>query len=166
MTSGAQGSADRQELISAIGRALSTQNWFVACAESCTGGWLGKALTDAPGAGVWYKGSVVAYHNDVKTSLLGVSEASLIALGAVSRAVAEEMAEGASEVLGADVAVSVTGIAGPAGGSPEKPVGTVWIGVHSPSGTFAQHFFIPGDREAVRRKAVHQALQALLETVS
>ena len=134
-------------------------------AESCTGGWIGKVLTDVAGSSAWYLGGVVAYSNTLKQSLLGVHTSTLTAHGAVSEAAAREMAVGALETLGGHIAIAVTGIAGPDGGQPGKPVGTVWFGWAWRDGdeietrvaleTFA------GDREAVRRQTVHRALSEL-----
>lgn len=134
-------------------------------AESCTGGWIAKVLTDIPGSSGWYLGGVVAYSNTLKQSLLGVLPSTLAAHGAVSEAAAREMAVGALETLGGHVAVSVTGIAGPDGGQPGKPVGTVWFGWAWREGDeietrVAQELF-SGDREAVRRQTVARALSEL-----
>ena len=134
-------------------------------AESCTGGWIGKVLTDVAGSSGWYLGGVVAYSNGLKQALLGVHSSTLAAHGAVSEACAREMAIGALETLGGHIAIAVTGIAGPDGGQPGKPVGTVWFGWAWRTGdeietrvaleTFA------GDRDAVRRQAVQRALGEL-----
>jgi nicotinamide-nucleotide amidase len=134
-------------------------------AESCTGGWIGKVLTDVAGSSGWYLGGVVAYSNGLKQSLLGVHTSTLAEHGAVSEACAREMAIGALETLGGHIAIAVTGIAGPDGGQPGKPVGTVWFGWAWRTGdeietrvaleTFA------GDRDAVRRQTVQRALVEL-----
>lgn len=134
-------------------------------AESCTGGWIAKVLTDIPGSSAWYLGGVVAYSNTLKQALLGVLPSTLAAHGAVSEATAREMAIGALETLGGHVALSVTGIAGPDGGQPGKPVGTVWFGwAWREDGEIetrvAQEFF-SGDREAVRRQTVVRSLSEL-----
>jgi nicotinamide-nucleotide amidase len=113
--------AEVAERLLADGRRLVT-------AESCTGGWVAKACTDLPGSSRWYRGGVVVYADDLKVALLGVRPDAIAANGAVSEAVVREMAAGALQRLGGDVAVAVTGIAGPAGGSADKPVGTVWFG--------------------------------------
>ena len=132
-----------------------------ATAESCTGGMVGAALTDLPGSSTWFKGGVIAYANEVKQGLLGVPEAELEAYGAVSHATVRRMALGACAAIGTDLAVSLSGVAGPDGGSPEKPVGTVYIGLAARGmvQTFRHHF--PGDREAVRLAATLQAVKYL-----
>src|SRR5262245_21525123 len=111
-----------------VGAFLLESERRLVTAESCTGGWIGKVLTDIPGSSAWYLGGVVAYSNTLKHSLLGVLSSTLVAHGAVSEASAREMAIGALETLGGHIAVAVTGIAGPDGGQPGKPVGTVWFG--------------------------------------
>jgi nicotinamide-nucleotide amidase len=136
-------------------------------AESCTGGWVAKACTDRPGSSRWYRGGVVAYSNELKVALLGVRPRTLEEHGAVSEAVVREMAAGALQWLGGDVAVSVSGVAGPDGGTPDRPVGTVWLAwaERGDSGIVvraALHRF-DGDRDRVRREAVLAALQGLLE---
>ena len=136
----------------------------VASAESCTGGLLAKTITDLPGASAHYAGGVVAYANDVKVAQLGVDPASLEAHGAVSREVALEMASGACRRFAADVAMAVTGIAGPEGGTPGKPVGTVWLAVALSDGQArARKACFPGDREAVRDASVAVVLQMAAE---
>jgi nicotinamide-nucleotide amidase len=127
-------------------------------AESCTGGLVAGRLTTVPGSSDVFRGGIVAYDDDVKREQLGVPAELLAAHGAVSAEVAEAMAQGARERLGVDVAVSVTGIAGPGGGTPEKPVGLVFIHVSTPSGDQAQRIEIPGDREWVRARTTVIAL--------
>ena len=132
----------------------------VATAESCTGGLLAKIITDLPGASAHYAGGVVTYANDVKVKHLGVNPGSLEAHGAVSREVALEMAAGACRRFEADVAIAVTGIAGPDGGAPGKPVGTVWLAVALQDGTaHARVERFAGDRRAVRNASVAAALE-------
>ena len=132
-------------------------------AESCTGGWIAKCLTDIAGSSEWYRGGVVSYSNSLKTQLLGVDPHLINTHGAVSEATARAMARGALEHLGGDYAVAVTGIAGPGGGSPDKPVGTVWIvWADRVAGGHARVFQFGGDREAVRRATVLHALQGVL----
>ena len=134
----------------------------LATAESCTGGWIAKLLTDIAGSSAWFVGGAVTYGNALKESLLGVAPATLEWHGAVSRECALEMAAGALARLEATVAVAVTGIAGPTGGSAEKPVGTVWIAWHRRGGTgHAEVFHFAGDRDAVRRQAVAHALDGV-----
>jgi len=130
----------------------------LAVAESCTGGLLGERLTNIPGSSDVFLGGVIAYHNDLKKELLGVRAEDLERNGAVSEQVALQMASGIRERTGADVGVSVTGIAGPGGGTPEKPVGLVWIAVHS-SEAKARRFHVVGDRAEIRQRAVQAALE-------
>jgi nicotinamide-nucleotide amidase len=148
-----------------LGRALLVHGWRAATAESCTGGWIAKVLTDIPGSSSWFECGVVTYSNAAKIGLLGVSRELLEAHGAVSEPVARAMADGARARLQADVAVAVTGVAGPDGGTPEKPVGTVWFAWTGPSGTSAERRVFAGDRAAVRRQTVAFALERLLELV-
>ena len=136
-------------------RALKLQ---LAVAESCTGGLLGERLTNIPGSSDVFLGGVIAYHNDLKKELLGVRAEDLERYGAVSEQVALQMASGIRERTGADVGVSVTGIAGPGGGTPEKPVGLVWIAVHS-SEAKARRFHVVGDRAEIRQRAAQAALE-------
>jgi competence/damage-inducible protein CinA-like protein len=136
-------------------RALKLQ---LAVAESCTGGLLGERLTNIPGSSDVFLGGVIAYHNDLKKELLGVRAEDLERYGAVSEQVALQMASGIRERTGTDVGVSVTGIAGPGGGTPEKPVGLVWIAVHS-SEAKARRFHVVGDRAEIRQRAAQAALE-------
>jgi nicotinamide-nucleotide amidase len=146
--------------------ALRRRGMTVAFAESCTGGILQKRTTDVPGCSDVFRGGVVAYHNDVKERALGVRHDDMVTAGAVSEDVAKEMAQGVRERLGASIAVSVTGIAGPGGGTPEKPVGTVWIGVATSKDVFAVHKKLPDfGRDRVREMASSTALRLLLETL-
>jgi nicotinamide-nucleotide amidase len=137
-------------------------------AESCTGGWVAKACTDLPGSSNWFLGGVVTYSDVLKVALLGVRPATLAAHGAVSEPVVREMAAGALEHLGGEVAVAVSGIAGPDGGTPDKPVGTVWLAwARRAAGgldirTACERF--TGDRDAVRRAAVRRAVTGVLES--
>ncbi len=130
-------------------------------AESCTGGMVGAALTQVAGSSAWFKGGIIAYANDVKQNLLGVDATALETYGAVSHTVVRLMALGACKATGADLGVSLSGVAGPDGGSREKPVGTVYIGVaaHGMAQTFRYTF--RGDREAVRTAATLEAISLL-----
>lgn len=140
---------------------------MLAAAESCTGGWIAKTLTDLSGSSAWFEAGVVSYSNEAKMSLLGVGRETLERTGAVSQETALEMVSGALSRLNAGVAVAVTGIAGPTGGTPEKPVGTVWIGWQRRGGAArAQLFHFAGDREAVRRQTVVAALEGVLATLT
>ena len=133
-------------------------------AESCTGGGIGAALTAVPGSSSVYKGGIISYTNWVKHHLLGVDEGLLETVGAVSAPVAEAMARGARQALQADVAVSVTGLAGPGGDEFGNPVGTVYIGYCDERKNFSRHFCFSGDREAVRQAAIEVALKLVLES--
>ncbi|MEJ2483850.1 MAG: nicotinamide-nucleotide amidohydrolase family protein [Gemmatimonadota bacterium] len=134
-------------------------------AESCTGGGLGSILTSVPGASSAFVGGVIAYSDSVKVGLLGVGKTTLAAHGAVSGPCAREMADGARDRLDADWAVSITGIAGPDGGSPEKPVGTTWIGLSGPGVSVEESFRFAGDRDRVRTAAARTALVLLARAV-
>ena len=140
---------------------LKAQGLTCATAESCTGGGIGSAITSVPGSSDVFAGGVVSYSNAVKRDVLGVSQESLDRYGAVSSEVACEMASGVRRLLKTDLAVSVTGIAGPGGGSAEKPVGLVWFGVSTATGTRTERAIFAGDRASVRRQAVIHALGML-----
>jgi competence/damage-inducible protein CinA-like protein len=135
-------------------------------AESCTGGLVAARLTSVPGSSDAFRGAIVAYADEVKAVELGVPEAVLAEHGAVSAQTAEAMARGARDRLGIDVAVSVTGIAGPSGGTPEKPVGLVYLHASGPDGELATEFNLPGDREAIRRRAAVSALHLVRRLLS
>ena len=145
---------------------LRQRGLSLATAESCTGGQVAKRLTDVPGSSDVFVGSVVAYSNDVKERLLGVPVEVLEAHGAVSPETARAMAHGARRLLGADVAVAVTGIAGPGGGSAEKPVGLVCLHVVAPGGEHGSQFELPGDRETIRGRATAAALHQVRRIVT
>lgn len=140
---------------------LTARGLSCATAESCTGGGVGAAITAVPGASAAYLGGVVSYDNAVKRGLLGVSPATLETVGAVSAETAAQMADGVRRLLKADLAVSVTGIAGPDGGSAEKPVGLVWFGLATTGGVRTERAIFAGDRAAVRAAAVTHALGLL-----
>lgn len=144
---------------------LSEFNLYLAVAESCTGGLIAERITSIPGASACFKGGVVCYANEVKRDILGVSQAVLEIEGAVSETCAQAMAEGARRALQADVALSVTGIAGPSGGTPAKPVGLVFIGVATPKNVSAKKFLFSGDRASIRQQAADAALKLLLQTI-
>ena len=139
------------------------QGKTVVTAESCTGGGIGAALTAVPGSSAVFKGGIISYTNQVKESILGVSREVLAQYGAVSQPVAEAMAIGARKLLKADVAVSVTGLAGPDGDDFGNPVGTVFIGYSSDCKSEVRKFLFTGDRESVRNQAIEAALQMILE---
>jgi nicotinamide-nucleotide amidase len=146
-----------------VARWMIAHRQTLATAESCTGGWIAKTLTDLPGSSTWFAGGVVSYSNAVKQALLGVQTQTLIDHGAVSAECAREMVSGVRERFDTDLAVAVTGIAGPTGGTMDKPVGSVWIAWQE-RGTppRARLFRFDGDRSAVRRQAVATALTQLL----
>lgn len=155
---------DERSLEEVVGAELIARQLTIAAAESCTGGLLLQRLTDIPGSSAWVLGGVVAYANAVKVEALGVGEDTLAAHGAVSEAVARAMAEGVRRRLGADVGVGITGVAGPGGGSDEKPVGTVWIAVAA-GDTHARRFLFPGDRQMIRQFAASAALNMVRRAI-
>ena len=152
-------------LESLVGRLLVQQGMTIATAESCTGGRLAAVLNAQSGASAYYMGSVVAYDNSVKTNILGVSPSTLDADGAVSESTVRQMAEGVRALLHTDYAIATSGIAGPTGGTPDKPVGTVWIAWATPDGTQTQcfHFGAAREREQITRRAVTEALVRLVK---
>jgi len=152
---------DDETMASVVGRVLRERGQTVATAESCTGGMVGRMITDEPGASDYFLGGVVAYANRVKQDVLGVGEEVLVAYGAVSEPVAEAMAKGARKLLGSDWAISITGIAGPEGGTPEKPVGLVYIGLSSAGSTQVHRHVLSGTRQIVRTRASLAALNHL-----
>lgn len=156
---------DDATLAGAVGDALTARGWTVAVAESCTAGELGAEITSVAGSSGWFVGGVLAYSNRVKESLLGVPAATLERLGAVSFETARLMAAGVRRALGADVGCAITGIAGPGGGSAEKPVGRVWCAVETPDGLFVTRLDHPGGRADIRRRAVLATLGLTLGAV-
>jgi nicotinamide-nucleotide amidase len=152
---------DDEELESVIVRLLTERKQTLAVAESCTGGCVANRITNVPGASAVFLAGVVSYANEAKQKYLGVRAETLGRYGAVSAEVAREMAEGVRQSSGADFALSVTGIAGPSGGTPEKPVGTVFIGLARPEGTTVEKQFNPYDREAFKQLTAQQALARL-----
>ena len=166
MTNVRTGDSDLLRLAMKVGVLLVDNERRLVTAESCSGGWTAKVITDIPGSSNWFLGGVVAYSNTLKQSLLGVLPSTLAAHGAVSESTAREMAIGALETLGGQVAVAVTGIAGPDGAQPGKPVGTVWFGWAWRDGdeieTRVALETFSGDREAVRRQTVARALSEIL----
>ncbi len=151
------------ELAAEVGRALADRHWRLATAESCTGGLVAGAVTDVAGSSAWFDCGFVTYSNEAKVGLLSVRPETLARSGAVSAEVVREMAAGALARSGADVAVAVSGVAGPAGGTPDKPVGLVWFAWavrNRPVETASRRF--GGDRAAVREASVREALAGLL----
>ncbi|NPA06244.1 MAG: nicotinamide-nucleotide amidohydrolase family protein [Chloroflexi bacterium] len=148
-----------------VGPLLLARGWTLAVAESCTAGLLGYRVTRIPGSSAYFVGGVIAYANEVKIHVLGVPESILMAHGAVSEPTVRYMAQGVRQVTGADVALSISGIAGPGGGTPLKPVGTVWFGLATPTGVAARRVHFPYDREGNRQAAATFALRWLVETL-
>jgi nicotinamide-nucleotide amidase len=158
---------DLYALAQAVAECLIARGQTLVAAESCTGGWIAKVLTDVPGSSTWFECGVVAYSYEAKEALLGVNPRTLEHAGAVSEETVMEMVSGAMARFGAGVAVAVTGIAGPSGGTPEKPVGTVWIGWKRRGGyAHAQLFHFNGDREAIRRQSVASALNGVRKALT
>lgn len=149
-----------------VGESLLSRNLVLATAESCTGGWVSALVTSVPGSSAWFDTGFVTYSNLAKQRMLGVREETLASQGAVSEAVVLEMATGACTHSEANCAVSISGVAGPDGGSLEKPVGTVWIGWRVHQRVWAQRFYFNGDRTDIRRQAVEAALMGLIEAKS
>ncbi|GAB2189139.1 nicotinamide-nucleotide amidase [Sessilibacter sp. MAH1] len=156
-----------ESLAQQLGNLLSEKSLTCTTAESCTGGGIAAAITEIPGSSLWFQLGWVTYSNQAKTQQLGVSEETLNTHGAVSEAVVQEMAEGALRASGADFSVAVSGVAGPTGGSKEKPIGTVWIAWSSKSNrqTVSKHFQFNGGRAEVRRQATMASLRGLIEMV-
>ena len=147
----------------ALGHALKAKRQSLVTAESCTGGWIAKTVTDIPGCSDWFDCGIAAYSYEAKQAMLGVRAETLLEHGAVSQETCMEMVSGALIHSGASMAVAVTGIAGPSGGTKEKPVGTVWIGWKRRGGyPQAKVFHFAGDRDAVRRQTVSMALDGLM----
>jgi len=151
------------ELVTMLANRLQQSGEKLACAESCTGGWIAKVLTDMPGSSAWFDRGFVTYSNEAKQEMLGVSAQTLGDHGAVSRETVLEMARGALVQSAAGSSVAVSGIAGPGGGTVDKPVGTVWIAWAGEGFAEAVCEHFEGDRDAVRSAAVRAALQGLLD---
>jgi nicotinamide-nucleotide amidase len=150
------------DLAAQVGRALQARNWFLSTAESCTGGGISQAITEIAGSSEWFDCGFVTYSNASKTELLDIPEAEIAQHGTVSEEIAAAMAEGALANSNADVTVSTTGIAGPGGAVPGKPVGTVCFGWSVGHRTHTERLVFAGDRRAVREQTVIHALQGLL----
>ena len=154
--------SELMQLSEQVGQALKARGATVTTAESCTGGWVAKVITDIAGSSAWFERGFVTYSNEAKAQMIGVREETLAQHGAVSEPVVVEMAIGALKAARADYAVSISGIAGPDGGSEEKPVGTVWFGFATSKGEgITRRECFSGDRDAVRRQATAYALQTL-----
>jgi len=155
-----------EALAADLGRALQLAGAHVTTAESCTGGGIAEAITRIAGSSAWFEAGFVTYSNEQKTRQLGVPTPLFEQVGAVSREVVEAMARGAQRGSGARFAVAVSGVAGPGGGSPEKPVGTVWLAWAVAERMFARRFQFTGDRQAVREQSVEAALVGLISLVN
>lgn len=151
------------QLASDLGQTLKNKGWRLTCAESCTGGGIGYAITSVSGSSAWFERGFITYSDEAKQELLGVEKSMLIVEGAVSATVAEQMATGAREAAGADLAIAVTGIAGPDGGSPEKPVGTVWFGFATKDKVVSMHQRFVGNRLEIRSQSMDYALKQALQ---
>lgn len=154
-----------EALATQLGKLLSGQGLYIVTAESCTGGWVGAALTQIPGSGEWFDRGFITYSNEAKREMLGVRAKTLNQHGAVSRPVVEEMAKGALKKSRGTFSVAISGIAGPPGEMDEKPVGTVWIGWCIQGKVDSALFCLPGDRHEVRAASVSLALQGLLARI-
>lgn len=148
------------------GRLLSDKKLTIACAESCTGGLLTSRLTDVAGSSAYVKGSIVSYSNEIKERLVGVESATLSKYGAVSEQTAREMAEGIQKTIETDIGVGVTGIAGPDGGTPLKPVGLVYIAVTGSKGTFIKENHFKGTRNEIKLQTTETALEMIKDYIA
>jgi nicotinamide-nucleotide amidase len=155
----------KYQLAEQLGQALAEKQATVCTVESCTGGGIAFAITDVPGSSAWINQSWVTYSNEAKTSLVGVLPDTLAQVGAVSEGVVIQMAEGARARSKADYAVSVSGIAGPAGGSKDKPVGLVWFAISTETDTYTFSRCFSGDRQQVREQAIILSLEKLISCV-
>ena len=153
----------KEKTVITIGKLLRQRALKLSTAESCSGGRLADHITDIPGSSDYFVGGVVAYAYEAKVALLNVSWGTLRQYGAVSREIVLEMARGVRSVLGADIGVSLSGIAGPSGGTPDKPVGTTWIGLSARDGDWARKFVWGGDRRANKESSAQAALQFVLD---
>lgn len=150
----------------AIGAQLKAKGYGLALAESCTGGLIAHRITNVPGASQYLLGGIIAYSNEVKVSILGVEKESIDSEGAVSEPVAKAMAEGVCERFNADLGIGVTGVAGPCGGTPDKPVGLVYIALAVPGATQVEQQIFTGSREAIKQQTAERSLELLLEYLS
>ena len=145
-----------------IGKLLVQHGLTLAIAESCTGGLVSHRITNVSGSSTYFLGGVISYANEAKVRLLGVSPETLDKFGAVCFETVLEMSRGVRDALSADIGIATSGIAGPTGGTPDKPVGTVWIGFSSAAGEEARHFLFEGNRLSIKEQAAQAALQVLL----
>ncbi|OBU24507.1 MULTISPECIES: nicotinamide-nucleotide amidase [Photobacterium] len=155
-----------EQLAAELGQVLTTKKWVATAAESCTGGGVSFAITDIPGSSTWFNRAFITYSNEAKQQMLSVTEQALIEFGAVSEAVVFEMACGALAASRADISVAISGIAGPDGGTEEKPVGTVWFAWADATGwQQTRCCLFNGSRQEVRQQAIAEALSGLIERV-
>lgn len=145
---------------------MTENGLWLAVAESCTGGMLGHLITNVPGSSSYFKGGVIAYANEIKLGILGVHSETLDSYGAVSEQTVLEMARGVRSLFNADIGISVSGIAGPDGGTEEKPVGTVWIGLSTPKLDQAEVYMFSGDRREIKEQATQFAMQMAIRYIS
>ena len=155
-------SMENQTVAEVLGSLLHERELTVGCAESCTGGNIAHRITQVPGSSAYFLGSVVSYSNDVKANVLGVSRSDLSSYGAVSREVVEAMAEGVAKLMRSDCAIATSGIAGPNGGTPQKPVGTVWIAVKYKDQMVSECLHFTGDRNTVIESATNHGMVMLI----
>jgi PncC family amidohydrolase len=153
------------ELMVRLGEILKSKGLTLAVAESCTGGLLGGAVTSVSGSSAYFRGGVIAYDNGIKRDILGVSAVDLEKYGAVSESVVKAMAAGAAKLFNTDCAISVSGIAGPGGGTGEKPVGLVFIGIYHQGQAQSRSFVFKGGRDDVRLQSVNAAIELLTDAV-
>ena len=158
--------AVKEPIEAVIGVQLNAKGYRLALAESCTGGLIAHRITNVPGASQYLRGGIVAYSNEAKVSILGVQKEIIDSEGAVSEPVAKAMAEGVCERFGADLGIGVTGVAGPDGGTPDKPVGLVYIALAVPGITQVERRIFSGDRAAIKQQTADRSLELLLEYLS
>ncbi len=159
-------SLQHYDLASKLGLLLQHKKWSISVAESCTGGLTGAVITEVPGTSFFFEGGVIAYSNEVKEKVLRVPKDVLEKHGAVSAQTVRAMAQGVSQLLGTQCAISVSGIAGPSGGTPDKPIGLVYIGFVTPNRTWEKRYIFTGDRQAIRECSVKQALLDIIGCLS
>lgn len=152
-----------QQLAIQVGAALQARDWQLTCAESCTGGWASMVVTSVPGSSAWFDRGFVTYANEAKQDMLGVRPATLQQFGAVSEATVREMARGALAHSRAQLSLAISGVAGPGGGTVDKPVGLVWFAWCWTGGELAEKHLFSGDREAIRHQSVEVALAQVLK---
>jgi len=155
-----------KDLVKKTGVILFESGLTISTAESCTGGLIGHLLTNIPGSSQYYLGGIISYSNRIKTEILGVTEAALAKFGAVSHECVEQMAVGVRDLMKSNISLAVSGIAGPDGGSPEKPVGTVFFALADASGVDSVNFFFNGDRSAIKCKSAETALGLICKKVA